>query len=203
MYNEEFVNKQIASIGPRDGVALDIGANHGMHTKKIAEKFKKVYAFEPHPNNMNILSDAVKTFDNVDVVGAAVTNFDGQIKLYNCPNPGGHTISEAVADHKIWGHTRENYYEVPAVTLDTFCKDKVVSFMKIDIEGAENTMFEGAVETLKNNKMDIVIEVHRFVDTDKLFKFFTDLGYTIFDIDGIGKPTTFVADNHYIITNRV
>lgn len=203
MYNEEFVNLQIDSIPHRDGIALDIGANHGMHTRKIAEKFAKVYAFEPHPDNIKILKKHLEPHPNVEIVPAAITPISGTIKLYNCPNPGGHTVSEAVMGHRIWGHDPNSYHEVQATSLDDFCKDKRVSFMKVDIEGAENTAFEGAIETLKNNKMDIVIEVHRFVDCDRLFKLFTGLGYTVYDIDGIGRPTTFMADQHYIVTNRV
>lgn len=206
MYNEEFVNLQIDSIGKREGVALDIGANHGMHTAKIAEKFSKVYAVEPHPDNIKILTSRMQKYPNVEIIPGAITATDGNVKLYNCPNPGGHTINESVMGHRIWGHDPESYHEVEGRTLDTFWKTvllgKPISFMKVDIEGAENTVFEGAIETLKNNKMDIVIEVHRFVDCDKLFKLFADLGYVVYDIDGIGRPTTFTADNHYIISNR-
>lgn len=203
MYDEHFVNQQIDSIKPRDGIALDIGANHGMHTRKIAEKFPQVIAIEPHPVNSGILKANLKDFPNVTVHQTAITATDGKIKLYNCPNPGGHTINEQVMEHRVWGHKPEDFIEVEGITLDTFCKDKVISFMKVDIEGAENFIFEGATETLKNNKMDIVIEVHRFVDTERLYKLFTDLGYTVYDIDGIGRPTKFDADQHYILTNRV
>jgi FkbM family methyltransferase len=204
MYNENFVNLQIDSIPPRPGIALDIGANHGMHTRKIAEKFDQVFAIEPHPNNIEILQKHVLTaHKNVVIVPIAITSNDGLIKLYDCPNPGGHTISEAVMNQRIWGHNPEVYHEVEGMTLDTFCKDKQITFMKVDIEGAENTAFDGAIETLKNNKMDIVMEVHRFVDCDRLFKLFTDLGYTIFDIDGTPNDTGFKADQHYIISNRL
>lgn len=204
MYNEEFVNLQIDSIEPRDGIAIDIGANHGMHTMKIAERFEKVYAIEPHPDNITILKRNLASTPNVEIVQAALSPVTGTVKLYNCStNPGGHTLSEAVTDHGIWGHSRESFTEVDGITLDDFCKDKKVTFLKVDIEGAENSAFEGAIETLKNNKLDIIIEVHRFVDNEKLFKLFTDLGYTIFDIDGIGRPVEFKADQHYIITNRV
>lgn len=202
MYNEEFLNLQINSIPKREGVALDIGANHGMHTKKIAEKFGQVFAIEPHPDNQKILEKELSGLSNVSIIHAAITPVNGTVKLYNCPNPGGHTISEDVMGHRIWGHRPDSFVEVQGMTLDSFCKDLKVSFMKVDIEGAENTAFEGAIETLKNNQMDILIEVHRFVDNEKLFKFFTDLGYRIYDIDGIGRPTSFIADNHYILSNR-
>lgn len=203
MYNEEFVNLQIDSIEPREGIALDIGANHGMHTRKIAERFKKVYAFEPHPDNIKILEQHLQPFAHVEIVPVAITATPGMVKLYNCPNPGGHTISEAVTDHKIWGHRRDSFHEVTGMTIDEFCKGKKITFMKVDIEGAENTAFEGAIETLKKNKLDIIIEVHRFVDNEKLFDLFTSFGYKVYDIDGIGRPSKFEADQHYIITNRV
>jgi len=204
MYNESFVNMQIDALEKRiGGIAIELGANHGMHTRKIAEKFDTVYAFEPHPDNIKVLQGAIKHYPHVEVIEAAVVPVPGKVKLYNCPNPGGHTISEDVMGHRIWGHNPDSYHEVQGIVLDDFCRNRKISFLKSDIEGAENTIFDGAIETLKNNKMDILIEIHRFVDCDRLFKFFTDLGYQIFDIDGIGRPTTFIADNHYIVTNRV
>lgn len=205
MYNENFVNQQIASIQKKDAVAIELGANHGMHTKRIAEKFSKVYAFEPHPDNIKILASHTAAFPNIEIVEAAITPRSGDIRLYNCPNPGGHTINTGVMEHRVWGHDPDSYHTVRGITLDDFCRERGIhpSFIKVDIEGAENTIFEGAVETLKNGKMDIIIEVHRFVELEKLYNFFKDLGYTIFDIDGIGRPDKFESDNHYIITNRI
>lgn len=207
MYNEEYVRLQIDSIPKQEGIALDIGANHGIHTVKIAEKFSKVYAVEPHPDNQKILAEKVEGLDNVEVVDAAITPVNGPIKLYVCSaNPGGHTINEGVMGHKIWGHSEDNFHTAIGHTLDTFWKNYLggepITFMKVDIEGAEDTAFEGATETLKNNKMNIIMEVHRFVDCERLFKLFTDLGYTVYDIDGTGRPTNFVADNHYILSNK-
>lgn len=203
MYDEDLVAQQINSIPNREGVALDIGANRGIYTRRIAPKFEKVYAFEPHPDNIKHLQERTIQFDNVEIIQGVISDVDGPAKLYNCiANHGGHTLSKAVMEKAIWGHSPDDFLEVVGTTLDTFCKDKKVSFMKVDVEAAEDRIFNSAIETLKNNKLDMIVEVHQFVDYARLYKFFADLGFKVYDIDGVGRPETFIADQHYILSNR-
>lgn len=54
--NESFVEKTILQTNTPNGIALDIGANHGIYTKLLAKKFVHVYAFEPHPDNLKFLN---------------------------------------------------------------------------------------------------------------------------------------------------
>ena len=52
--NENWVKQFIHNLPVQEnGIALDIGANHGIYTKILADKFSTVYAFEPHPNNVS------------------------------------------------------------------------------------------------------------------------------------------------------
>lgn len=198
--NEGFVRNKIESLPVSDGIALDIGANHGMYTSLLAQKFKKVYAFEPHPDNFKIIQERV-TDKNVEFVNKAVGIVDGKLHLFTCGNPGGHSISNAVADAKRWGHNKENYVEVDSVMLDTFCKDKKIDFIKCDIEGAENFIFNYGIETLKNNKIEMILEVHQTVDCEKLWSFFNGLGYTSYA--PTNKVTgSYINDEHYFITNK-
>lgn len=211
---EQFVSGFINSLGFNDCIALDIGANHGMYTIPLADKFKKVYAFEPVPNNVSILKRnlSIRNITNVEVVEKVISNVPGTMEMtLNPHNMGGHTINKNVATHQEWGFVDAPKIEVPAITLDEFCKDLDVQFMKIDIEGAEDFIFEGATETLKRDNLNIMIEVHNEVDREKLFKLFKDNGFNFY---GLGlymtpgeKPQTtavpvdhFIADNHYLLT---
>ena len=46
-FNEKFVDHIVGNYkAPKDAIALDIGANRGMYTVKMAKKFDKVYAIE-------------------------------------------------------------------------------------------------------------------------------------------------------------
>jgi FkbM family methyltransferase len=210
--SEEFVTQYIHQLIPSKRIALDIGANIGRYTIPMAEKFEKVYAFEPHEENQKQLWFNLNRFKktNVEVIGKAISNSTGSVILNTNPhNIGGHTLSEKVATHIEWGFQNSQTIEVPSITLDEFCADKDVEFMKIDIEGAEDFIFEGATETLKRKNLNIMIEVHNEVNLPKLFEVFKDNGFSIgglglsFGSDGtyqkLIEVNSFVADNHYLI----
>lgn len=210
--SEQFVLQYIQQLQPSDRIALDIGANHGIYTIPMASKFKKIYAFEPHPQNISILEGNLKKYNiqNVEIVPKAVSNRSGTMNMTTNPhNSGGHTLSEKVASHQEWGFVNTTTLEVPTITLDEFCKDLDVEFMKIDIEGAEDFMFEGATEFLKRNSINIMLEVHNEVDRLKLFNMFKSFEFDVGSLgllitsEGIRQALTpvneFIADNHYLI----
>ena len=205
--NETFVENSINEYPFDANVAFDIGANFGKYTQMLSRKFNKVYAFEPDLTNIPVLRTATieRGFHNVELVCKAVSNKTGRVKLYNSnDNCGGHTIAEDIAHLEKYGHHKTDYREVASITIDDFCYiNKVVpNLIKVDIEGAEDFAFEGAINTLKNNIIDIVLEVHINVDTEKLSKFFHDLGYKFVADDLSGWADKLERDRHYIITNR-
>ena len=56
-------------------VVFDIGANSGLFSLlSISKGAKKVYAFEPTPNNVNHLKETFKWDENVSVIGKAISN---------------------------------------------------------------------------------------------------------------------------------
>lgn len=196
---EDYFQNKMDSWPKQDGVALDIGANHGYYTKCLIEKFSQVFAFEPHPDNLVELNKLKAS--NLEIVPCAVSDKPGKVKLYkNSLNVGGHTIFDKVAEEEIWGHNVADYMEVDAVTLDDFCKGRSIKAIKMDIEGAEDFVWNGAVETLKNNKMDILLETHSSVDCGKLLIFFNRLGYKVYENDV--TVTEMRIDTHYLVTNK-
>lgn len=210
--SEQFVAQYIQQLQYSDRVALDIGANIGIYSLPMSDKFKKIYAFEPHPDNQGSLEDNIKRYNktNIEIVPKCVSNETGTIILNTNPyNIGGHTLNKRVATHEEWGFAGSQAIEVPAITLDEFCKDLDVAFMKIDIEGAEDFVFTGANEVLSRNNLNIMIEVHNEVDRPKLFSLFKNHG---FKIGGLGLSITsqgmtqtlvevsqFDADHHYLL----
>ena len=64
---------------------------------------------------------------------------------------GGHSLSEDIILKK------GGFIEIETITLDNFFRNKKVDFIKMDAEGAEGLIINGAEETLKNN-LKIVME---------------------------------------------
>ncbi len=196
---EDYFQSKIDAWPKQDGVALDIGANHGYYTNYLVHKFTRVFAFEPHPDNLTELNKIKAS--NLEIVPCAISDKTGKIKLYrNSQNFGGHTINVKVAEEEIWGHSTADFMEVDAITIDDFCKGRSIKAIKMDIEGAEDFVWNGAVNTLKDNKMDILLETHSSVDCDKLLIFFNGLGYKVYESD---IPVTKMRiDTHYLVTNK-
>lgn len=210
------------------GIALDIGANFGLYTDLLAKKFDYVYAFEPLEDNINILRKNVLK-PNVTIIPKAIGASNEPAKIYLNPfNPGGHSMNIRAAYVKTWGHSEENFAEVPCITLDEFYNTIPaginhpldIKFIKCDVEGAETFIFEAGKEMLRNNKLTMLLEVHRLVDIEKLYALFKELGYNIFYVDAdtprlqrlelkvdgedlTGKPALkFDYDVHYLISNE-
>ncbi|CAB5221598.1 fkbM_fam, methyltransferase, FkbM family [uncultured Caudovirales phage] len=149
------------------GVMLDIGACHGIYMEPMSEKATKVYAFEPFHENLNVMYKANK-FPNVEIVPVVLSDKDDRVRLYTCTKNGEysigqHTISNNVADIKDWGHSSDKFNVVRSYRLDTFVKEQNISnitAIKIDVEGAEDRVLEGARQTLKDNNAIISIETH-------------------------------------------
>ena len=203
--DESFVLKCIRGLQENsEGIAFDIGANHGMYTTLLARKFGKVYAFEPHPFNIVLLKRNCALSSNVEIVDKALSNENDKVKFYiNHYNPGGHTINHKVAGTGLWGHDLETFVEVEAITIDTFVKknniiDQIVAF-KCDVEGAEDFLFLGAEKTLKDNNIVIILEIHQMVDLIRLYNFFRRLGYNALN-ENSQVTNHFGHDEHYLLT---
>lgn len=201
--NEGFVHSVIEALPQTQGVALDIGAHHGGYTTLLAEKFGTVYAFEPCPANIDALKGNVASKVNVYVIEKAIGATTGRGNLWTSDNPGGHTISEVVANRAQWGHKPDIWMPVDWVSIDDFMLEHglVVDFIKCDVEGAENFIFKGGVRTLTHNKMDIMLEVHQTVECAELWQFFHDLGYSWTDCDR-QQVDSIINDRHYLLTNK-
>ena len=211
-FDERFVSHIITNYkAPEDAVAFDIGANLGKYTKALAGKFKKVYAFEACPATCESLKAELYNakITNVEIVNKAIVDKNMDVHLFtqgggDGKNRGGNTTSLRVAGQRKWGHKPEKSIIVPGVTLDDYMKENKIEnlrFIKMDIEGGEDFAWFGAEETLKNNYLDIVLEVHNEVDYARLHKYMTDQGYKFFD-NKQQQVAGLKADTHYLVTNR-
>lgn len=194
------------------GVFLDIGANHGLYSVAMAEKGTRAYAFEPHPDNINILQRTVADSPNAAVVPFAISNMNGQTKMFDCPaNPGGHTISDKVAGKEVWSHRLTNFRFIKTRTLDSWAREEglidssgdvvhPVTGIKIDVEGAEQRVLEGAAEVLMKNTCVIALETHLTVDLDAIYELLDGYGYSVWN-SKMERVTKLDFDQQYICSN--
>ena len=161
-YETELILRQTKA----GNVAVDVGANIGYYTVLLADKVGvtgKVYAFEPDEINFEILKKNVEAnkLENVVLVKAAVSDKKGVNYLYKSKdNYGDHKliknplVDKSTSSLKKGGSLRE---KVKIVKLDDFVKEKV-NLMKIDTQGWEPMVFEGARKIIERDKPIIFFE---------------------------------------------
>jgi len=186
---EKYETELFKSLVTPRTVVVDIGANFGYYSliaaKLVGDK-GKVYAFEPEPNNFELLVKNVKTnhYENITPIKKALSDKVGKMKLFTEKfNLGGPSFCESNVLEK------EDTIEVETTTLDEFFKDMQVDLIKMDVQGAEGFIFKGAKSLLQRNHLKIIIEFWPFglinlkTDPEKLLLNLQKYGFGIKYID--------------------
>jgi len=116
---------------------IDIGASVGYYTLLLASNFDEVLAIEPEPKSANKLRQNTEHLNNIRVIEEAVSNVDGETTLYVSPTIGWHTITpQNTAPYEPT--------KIKTCTLKTILGDRTASLVKVDTEGAELKILDGA-----------------------------------------------------------
>ena len=160
---------------------FDVGCYRGVFSKKVLElvgkKKIKFYLFDVNKNVKKYISNLLK-LKNVHYNEIALHNKNGKaVYHYNSSfECSGSSLSTLLKDDSTWVLSRKiilkilflstggfTKYTVPTITLDSFVKQKKIKsidLLKVDIEGSEHLMLQGARKTLKKNKIkSILIEI--------------------------------------------
>ncbi len=180
----EFVEKRVS---PGD-VCIDVGAHAGSWTLPLGRLVGPqgaVYAFEALPYYARVLQYTLDLLGtpNIHLINAAVNDNSSAVSMVWADEAGkrltGRTHIAATATPSTTSVT------VPGITIDSVCAadDRRVSFVKIDIEGAELAALNGAASTIKKSRPMVLIEVvdlhlQRYnTSAAMVFDFFTALSY--------------------------
>jgi FkbM family methyltransferase len=164
----------------RGDVALDLGANVGFFTLVSAALVGpegRVVAFEPLPDNAAALrrNVALNALAHVAVVEAAVSDSEGSADL---------TLGESDQVASLAFDDRgEETIRVETVTIDAEMQRRGLAptMIKIDVEGAEDAVVRGAIETLTTHRPVVLCEIHEDKPSVNygVPKMLADLGYEL------------------------
>lgn len=166
-------------IKPQEkNVFVDAGSYNGQTTfdfiKWCDNNYDKVFCFEPNENNFSNVVEKLKGTSNVEIVNAGTWNEERTLSF--CSNGPASKITEDNSDCSI-----------NVTTIDKVVKEEKVTFIKMDVEGAELESLLGARNTIIKNKPDLAICIyHKWLD-------FIDLPDTILDL----VPEYKFAIRHY------
>lgn len=134
---------------PKEGdTIIDVGAGHGEDTftfSRLVGKTGRVIAIEAHPLSFNALKNfcRLNNLDNVAPVHLALMDKPGSVHIVE---------SESWMENRVTSNGEPaSSMTVPAGTLDDLCRElgiREISFLKMNIEGAERYALLGAEETM-------------------------------------------------------
>jgi FkbM family methyltransferase len=138
-------------------VFVDVGSNIGWYallSAKIVGDKGVVIAYEPEPSNFSLLSKSVTEngFKNIKAFQQCVSESVLPKTLWlAAKNLGAHSIIKSISNQGI---------SVNSTTLDVSLKNlgiKMIDILKIDVEGAEPNVIEGARQTLAESRIKNII----------------------------------------------
>lgn len=151
----------------------DIGSNIGNHSLFFLKKgkAKKGYIFEPINSTFNTMKKNIeinKLINNTELFNLGISNKEcmASINQYDETNTGGTSLKN------------DKSGDLKLISLDSLnLKDNIILF-KIDVEGFEKDVIDGALKTIKKYKPYIMIEIQEqnfdYIN-DKLSK----IGYSV------------------------
>ena len=159
---------------PTDGLILDIGANIGSHCVQFKVNFPdlKIWAFEPFPENFNLLKQNIEQFEDVYAFNIGIGSNNSRVHFGNeeVNNSGVIRIVE-----------KSNNYNL-VLSLDTLTIPEPVKMIKIDIEGHELSAFEGMKQLLLKDKPLIWLEdLTLYTNPNNAVSYLKTLGYDIIE----------------------
>ena len=172
-------------------IVIDIGAYVGMYSIKASHFVGPeglVIAVEPLLGNLAYLKSNVKYLSNIKVIKVALSNYIGHGKLYSSPSTAAHSMT----------YVRKNFTNVKVTTLDELVRKLgliTVDYIKIDAEGSDMKILEGAKGVLKKYSPIISIacyhispDGHPYIS--KVLHYLKRLGYKC------------IAEKGYIYTHK-
>ena len=176
-------------------VFVDVGANVGYHTFRASARVGatgRVVAVEANPENARLIAHTIESnaIGNIELVPVALAGGRGYVSFGTHVGSNGGFLPDGASTT---GSGRGTI--VPTLALDDLGLDRV-SVVKIDVEGAEGIVIDGATATIERHRPSFVMEFSKEMTTrvsarsplEHLARF-VDWGYSIAVIDrSTGEP---------------
>jgi len=162
-----------------DRLTIDVGGNSGYQTYFHAQH-NNVVTYEPVPELFEVLQSNLKGMDNVTLINKAVTNNNKDVNLFVDVNRLSMTSQAPLVESET--------ITVPGVALDNENHTNV-GFIKVDVEGYELDVLEGATKLIERDRPTMMVEVYQpwcekiGFSSETIFDFFVDRDYRILYYD--------------------
>ncbi len=194
-FQKHVTKSELLSI-PKDATIVDVGANFGLMSLPFAQLAPegKVYSFEPThyalakiKRNLSLNPELAKHIEVINSFVSAKTTENAGIKAFSSWKVNN---EKAEVMHPTHLGAAKSADGVGSITLSDFCKKENLArldFIKIDTDGHEYEVLQGAGEAIAKYRPQIIFEIGLYVMTEKGidFSFYSDyfgkLNYLMYD----------------------
>lgn len=195
-------------------VFFDVGAHHGwmsMWALPLVGNEGAVHSFEPSPANLAILEWHRNTnrFAEWTIVPKAVSDEDTAARrlfLIDSGDSPMNSLTAGVPGTPLMKGREITTIPIQTVTLDAYCAQAGArpDLVKIDVEGAELLVLQGARKLLSEYHPTLILAVHRYwlprgQSPALIRELLTGHGYAVFDSKG--RPAGSLASGEYLCLN--
>ncbi len=156
----------LSELVPRGGTAVDAGANQGFYAFALSRIVDRVVAFEPNPDYARFARWMLR--GRAEVYQVALSDKPGQA-TFHVPLADDGMVLHYSGNLK-QRHTQfrnEQTYPVEVSTLDSFHLTDV-RFIKVDVEGSEREVLDGARSTIARDRPVLLLELLAGTHADPL-----------------------------------
>ena len=185
--------------------AVDIGVYRGVYSYKLCKSFKFVHSFEPNPLIFPFLKkNLTKIIKNMSLYNYALSNSNGETELkvpkrnksiFKSNYEELYQLGAATIHNK---NKMKNFdiFKVKKIRLDDILINKVISFIKIDVEGHEKEVIDGSINIIKKYKPTLLVEIEKRHNDKPVHE-------TIDYINGLGYKSYYLENNNLIDTTKL
>ena len=195
-YELDFVQSLANAVAP-DDVCFDVGGWHGYCGGTMAvQGASQVTIFEPLPDNIQRIRRVQQLNARLPIrlVEAAVADEPGTACFDIMPETSMGKLSTSNFQPDA---SSASSVEVQVISLDNWCTEENQQFpdlMKIDVEGAEMQVLQGAAKILHEKRPKLFVETHSRQLTRETYQHLVAIGYSVNTLqtgmapDGISEP---------------
>jgi len=195
--------------------SIDVGVYRGVYSYEMSKYSEKVHSFEPNPIIFKYINKNLKKFiKNIHLYNFALSNQNKTINL-KIPIRNSNSNKEIFEEYYEMGkatiHNENNFenyenFEIQTKKIDELSFDNKISFIKIDVEGHELEVIEGAKNTIKRDKPILLVEIEKQYTKKEVaesINFINSLGYKSYFFNKKDLKSTTELNNLDLFNNFI